>query len=99
MKFEKLKPGMVVYDVHSYAMGNTTIRSIGVWEIRIISVDETSRSCMASWNGNQRRQYFEHNIKQWKEKKPYLVAGHFGSYRRPTRAELAEHRAKQRGSA
>lgn len=94
MKFEKLKPGMTVYDVHSYRMGNTTMRTLGTWRVRIHSVDAEKRSCMASWNGNAPQRFPEHAIKKWKEKEPLLVRTAFGSYRRPTRDELAAHRAK-----
>lgn len=98
MKFEKLKPGMVVYDVHSHGMGNTTMRTLGVWDVRIISVDPVSRSCLASWNGNPAGQHFEYAIKKWKERRPYLVRTAMGNYRRPTREELAAHRASLRAT-
>ncbi len=39
MKFEKIKPGMVLLDIHSYRMGNTTMRQLGLWEVMVVSVD------------------------------------------------------------
>jgi hypothetical protein len=53
IKFEKIEPGMVLYDVHSENAGNTTMRRLGKWEVRIISVDKEKRTAMASWNGNR----------------------------------------------
>ena len=53
MKFDKIKPGMVLYDRHKYRAGNTTIRVLGEWPVRIISVDPERFSAVVSWNGNQ----------------------------------------------
>lgn len=94
MKIEKLKPGMTVYDVHAYTMGNTKIRSLGVWPIRIISIDLAVKRVTASWNSNSPRTYGVHEIAKWKETQPFLISGSFGQKRRPTREELAAHKAK-----
>jgi len=58
VKFEKVKPGMVLYDRHKYRMGNTTIRSIGEWEVRVLEVDSEKRTALCSWNGNRPETYF-----------------------------------------
>lgn len=51
VKFDKLKVGDELYDRHTYAMGNTTIRTIGEWRVRILVLE---RDCaMVSWNGNR----------------------------------------------
>lgn len=94
MKLEKLTPGMVVYDVHSTRMGNTTMTSLGTWTVKIVSVDQEARSCVASWNGNRPQTFYEGTVKKWTEQKPFLVRTAMGGYRRPTRDELATHRAK-----
>lgn len=93
MKFEKLVPGMVVYDVHKQKMGNTTMSTWGTWIVRIISVDADTRSCMASWNGNSPQRFYEHSIKKWKAEKPLLIRTAGFGLRKPTREELAAHRA------
>jgi len=99
MKLEKLQPGMVVYDVHSTRMGNTTLRTLGVWLIRIVSIDADRRTCVASWNGNTPRTYYESEISKWKAEEPYLVRSGMGYLRRPTREEAKAHREKQRALA
>lgn len=56
MKFEKIKPGMTLYDVHSYQMGNTTIRSMGCWEVAVDSVDPAKRTAVVRLQGVRTRQ-------------------------------------------
>ena len=86
MKIEQLKPGMVVYDCHSHRMGNTTLRSLGTWSVRIISVDPEGRFVEASWNGNPAQKFYR-NWRKWKINKPHLVRNSLGQYRRETREE------------
>lgn len=95
MKFEKLKPGMVVYDVGSGRLGNTTLRTVRVWEVKIISVDETRREVTASWNTNTPRTYTERSYKQWREKRPMLVGTLMGGYRLANREEIKAARASE----
>lgn len=96
MKFDKLKVGMVIYDVQPYKMGNTTIRTIGTCPVRIKEIDADRRRALASWNGNQATWLSEAHIAKLKEKKPILIRTPFGAMRRPTREELAEIRAKEK---
>ena len=86
MKLEKLKPGMVVYDVHSHRFGNTMLRTVGVWEVRIVSVDAAARVVTASWNGNPPQIYRRWAC--WRAKKPVLITTMMGGHRLATRAEL-----------
>jgi hypothetical protein len=87
VKFEKIEPGMVLYDVHTYKMGNTSVRSIGAWSVRILSVDRAKRSAQVSWNGNQAQTYYAAKLEKLKDKRPVLVRTAYGAYRRPTREE------------
>jgi hypothetical protein len=93
MNISDLKPGQVMFDVHSYKMGNTTVRSLGVWRVKIIEVDVLGTYFMASWNNNGPKKHFS-VPSNWKKKEPFLVEGSFGRKRRPTREELAEHHHK-----
>ena len=88
MKIEKLKPGMVVYDVGRHKMGNTTISTVAVWEVRIISVDVASGIVQAIWNSNDAQTYRQHQITRWRAKRPTLIRSGLGNYRLATRAEL-----------
>jgi hypothetical protein len=97
VKFEKLKPGMVVYDVHSYKMGNTTQSTVGVWEVRVVAVDIEAKCVTASWNGNPTKTFFYGNVTKWREKEPMLISGSFGRSRLATREEIKAARTAGEG--
>lgn len=99
MKFEKLQPGMTVYDVGSHQMGNTTLKTISVWAVKIVSVDPEKRSVQASWNGNPVRTFHEGSYSKWKAKRPVLIRTAMGALRRPTREELKAMKDAQKPSA
>lgn len=95
MKFEKIKPGMTLYDVHSYRMGNTTIRTMGCWGVAVDSVDPETRTAMVRWNiVNRPERYSERQLKRLREVEPEMVRGFFGSERLMTRAEKNARDAK-----
>ena len=89
LKINKLQPGAVVYDVQSQRMGNTTLRSVGVWPVQIVSVDVEAGTVMAKWNGNPERKFREHQWSKWRAEKPTLVKTGLGAYRLAKRDEVA----------
>jgi hypothetical protein len=52
IKFEKIQAGMTLYDRHRRKMGNTTMRTIGEWPVRVVEIDPVERRALISWNGN-----------------------------------------------
>ncbi len=88
MKFDKLKPGMVVFSVGKMRMGNTAIKTVVVRPVAIKSIDMQSRRVVASWNGNGDREYMERDVSNWREKKPILVSTVTGAKRLANREEL-----------
>ena len=52
IKFHKIQPGMTLYDCHSYTMGNTTMRCLGLWTVHVKSVDPVAMTAVVSWNSN-----------------------------------------------
>lgn len=92
-RLEKIKPGDVLYDVHSYRMGNTTLRSLGLWKVQVIEVHETYALC--SWNGNTPTKFYHCQLSKLKTKKPILVSDAFGRQRRATKEEIKNMAAKQ----
>ena len=90
MKFEKIKPGMFVYDVGRQKLGNTTLSTVVVWGVNIVSVDAEKRTVDAEWNHNLIRTYNERVYKKWRAAKPMLVpVGIFGGKRLATKDEIA----------
>lgn len=43
-------------------MGNTTLKTIGEWGVRIISVNTEARTAEVSWNGNRPTTYYERQL-------------------------------------
>ncbi len=87
MKIESLKEGMTVYDVHSHRMGNTVLRTLGCWQVKIVSIDPEHQSVMASWNGNAVRNYYRGDWSRWRLKEPVMVKIGFCQYRLETKDE------------
>ena len=86
MKLKDLKPGDVLYDCHSHKMGNTTIKSYGVWSVKIIEVFDSH--ALVSWNGNTPERYYENRVKSLLREKPVLVScGFMGKMRKETKEE------------
>lgn len=97
-QIDALVAGQVLYDVHSYRMGNTTMRSLGVWEVEVVSVERresdgfvTGATCR--WNGNPPRRYARYDLRKWCVTEPQLVKGFMGATRRMTREERAAVKA------
>lgn len=94
MKIEKLKPGMHLYSVGRYGMGNTTMSSVGVWGVHVVSVDVERGTVEASWNGNPVRKFYSSEWSKWREKEPLLIQSAFGAARLATRDEIKAAKAK-----
>lgn len=91
MKFERVKAGMVLYDVRREKQGNTTIRDWGYWTVHVLGVDGDGAT--VSWNGSRACWKPARYFKRLREKKPTecsecrSLVGHLGACsRRRTRA-------------
>lgn len=91
MKIEKLKPGMIVYDVGRQRMGNTTQSTVAVWPVEIVSVDADGQGVIARWNNNPARWCGAHSVSKWRAKRPALVKSGIG-WRLARRGERPEAR-------
>ena len=85
MKIADLKPGMRVWNTMRYKMGNTTISTLGAYQIHVYSVFDDH--VMASWNGNQIQKYYAHQVAKWKKAEPIMVRECLGSHRLANREE------------
>lgn len=69
IKFEKIKPGMILYDVKkSTSMFNRC--KLDVWSVRVIEVDQEKRRVFASWNRNQPQWIYERAVTKYRAKNP-----------------------------
>lgn len=50
INFDAVQNGDLLWDCHKYVCGNTTLRRMGCWQVRIIEKDQ--RGAKVSWNGN-----------------------------------------------
>lgn len=82
MIFKKLSIGKRVWSVETYKMGNTTLRSVGVYEVVVTGIDPVHFRIEARWNGNEPRWYGRKTWQKWREKKPELeMTGVLGQMR------------------
>lgn len=51
IKFEKIQPGMILYDVRK-AFISLVGPKWNVWPVLVYEVDQEKRRVFASWNGN-----------------------------------------------
>jgi len=62
--FDRINVGDILYDCRMQRQGNTTMRKMACWTVRIVSIDSVKGTAMASWNGNAPRLYSESAIKR-----------------------------------
>lgn len=60
--FTTIKAGDTLWDCHRTRAGNTTMRVMGCWQVKVISVDTVRSNALVSWNGNPARVYSERDI-------------------------------------
>lgn len=94
MKFDSLQAGGTYYTVSRHRAGNTTMRTVSVHSVKVISTDTVKQLVVASWNGNPRQTFYEHEFKSWRATRPLLV-GECGVYRLANREEIAAAKAKE----
>lgn len=73
IKFDKVKPGMTLLDIHSERAGNTTMRRLGCWKVEIVDVD--AEGATVRWNSNPPRWWHRRQIERLytKPTKRYLA--------------------------
>lgn len=85
IKFEKIKEGMTLYDVHKRKMGNTTVSSVGVWPVQIIELKDNG--AIVSWNYNTPQHWPRSRLEGLRAKEPELVRNALGQMRLKRRGE------------
>lgn len=69
IKFEKIKPGDVLWDYHSERAGNTTMRRWGNWPVHIIEIHADTQTAIVSWNGNRPQKWFRRQLEKLRRAK------------------------------
>jgi len=88
MKIENLVPGQIVYEISKGKMGNTTVSTVRIYDVKIVSIDLENGVVIAKWNCNPERKYYSRSWNKWRDSKPLTVNGAFGSVRLATREEI-----------
>ena len=75
MKPDNVKVNDVLYDCHKHQAGNTTMRVMGVWEVRILRIEMVDapapfRRFIVSWNGNSPEKYYDRDIEKLRKYPP-----------------------------
>jgi hypothetical protein len=81
VKWETVRAGDVLFDVHSYRMGNTLVRSMGCWEVRVISIDHAAGTAVVSWNGNEPESWPARRVKKLRRREPEFYTDFLGARR------------------
>jgi hypothetical protein len=79
LKFEKIQPGMVLWDCHSHKMGNTTMSTLGTCSVHVIEVDLERRRALVKWNGNPEGWWGERSLSKLTKDKPILIRSGMGA--------------------
>ncbi|MFA5071160.1 MAG: hypothetical protein WC511_02205 [Candidatus Pacearchaeota archaeon] len=95
MKYEKLQNGMVLYQTFKTRMGNTLVKTVIVYAVKIVELLPERRGAMASCNGNPPTYWGEKSLAKLKKDQPVMVKNFIGSSRLETAKEKKDRLAKE----
>jgi hypothetical protein len=75
VKWETVKAGDVLYDVHKTKQGNTERSAVGCWTVVIETIDHEAGFAMVRWNGNPAKRYSRRQVERWRRNKPLPKSG------------------------
>lgn len=64
VSWDAVKAGDVLWDRHRTKMGNTKMRRMGEWTVKIVSIDHAAGRAVVRWNGNPERVYFRRQVER-----------------------------------
>lgn len=70
IKFEKIKPGMVLYDVRKATGLQRYNVKWSTWHVCVVEVNADRREVLASWNSNPPEWMSERRITKFRANKP-----------------------------
>lgn len=68
IKFEGVKAGDILYDVHRYKVDRANISKLGTWRVEIIEIDSTGAT--VRWNGNSPQRWARYRIERLRRSPP-----------------------------
>jgi hypothetical protein len=68
IKFEKIEPGMTLWDCRRQS--GFYQQKWGIWPVRVIEVDPDKRKVLASWNFNPPEWFSERRITKYRAQPP-----------------------------
>ena len=60
--FSKIKVGDTLWDCRKTVMGNTTMRRMSCWTVRVMEINEEKKQALCSWNGNRAEWWSERRL-------------------------------------
>lgn len=73
-KWETIKAGDTLWDVHREAMGNTTMSKWGSWRVEVISINHAEGWAMVRWNYNRPEKRYRRQMEKY-QRSPKKVKG------------------------
>lgn len=70
--YNTIKVGDVLYDCHTYGMGNTVMRAMGVWEVKIVALERNGAE--VRWNGNRPERWHMNRLDKLRRSPPEWVS-------------------------
>ena len=70
IKFEKITPGMTLYDVRKHRGFSLPYSKWDTWPVFVTDVDTGKRMVLASWNHNKARWISERTVCKYRAKRP-----------------------------
>lgn len=65
-KWETVKAGDILWDVHREKMGSTTMSRLGSWEVAVIEIHHAEGWALTSWNGNLPRRTYRRTVEKYR---------------------------------
>lgn len=62
--FSAIKEGDILWDCRRTRQGNTSLRRMSSWQVKIITIDHDKKTAVASWNWNAPRTYTVRQIEK-----------------------------------
>ena len=70
IKFDSVKVGDVLYDVHRYKLANVNASRQGCWEVHVKQIDTVNQRALVAWNGNAPEWKRAREVEKYRRSRP-----------------------------